>query len=118
MSSADNLPLAPNTLEERIALIRAEAEGKTINVVPLNGNECKAPKGEGVWAFDCYRYDIEPDKPKDVFFVLRQGGVPALNTTNKAHAIAKMVEWNGRDMLADHQPYTVARYTFAEYVDG
>lgn len=116
MSSTDNLPLAPNTLEERIALIRAEAEGKKIVGRELTtGHEFTSI--EGSWGFDLCRYDIEPEAPVVLFVVIRNdgGNTPVFGTERDCKATVE--RWHRDHPNFDGSPFRVAKYAFAGYVD-
>ena len=51
-------PPKPNTPAERAQLMLAEAEGKKINLLPLDRSVYEYEKVKDTWAFDCYRYEI------------------------------------------------------------
>ena len=51
------MEIKPNTLEEQIALLTAESEGKKIKTTRLDGRKV-SDRLRGDWFFTVYRYDI------------------------------------------------------------
>ena len=120
MSSTDNLPLAPNTLEEQIELLRAFAAGKEIIGRPLNGDPAVRShflKENHIWNFVSCRYDIEPEAPVVLFVVIRNDGCNTAVLGTERDCKATVERWHRDHPNFDGSPFRVAKYAFAGYVD-